>query len=151
MAKSKQSFQKNENEKKKILKKKEKEEKKAMRKSDTSKKGLDDMIAYIDHNGRISSTPPDPKLKVEIKLEDILMGPRTLAAEEVDTIKIGRIAIYNMDKNYGFIKDASSQEKIFFHSSQVEGDLREGDMVEFEISYGNRGALAVNIKLQKKA
>lgn len=146
MAKSKQTFLKNENEKKKQLKKKEKEEKKAQRKSESGKKGLDDMIAYLDHNGRITSTPPDPKMKVEIKLEDILVGARTFAAEEVDNTKQGVVATFHHDKNFGFIKVPNSSEQIFFHASQVEGSINEGDKIEFEIGHGNRGVLAINIK-----
>ena len=78
MAKPKQTSQKSDREKKKKRKQQEKEEKRELRKTTSNKgKGFDSMIAYMDHNGHITDTPPDPKLKVEVKLEDIIIGPRS--------------------------------------------------------------------------
>ena len=53
------SFNKRENEKKKSAKRLEKQKKKAERKSVPKVKGFDNMIAYVDENGIISSTPPE--------------------------------------------------------------------------------------------
>lgn len=64
MAKSKQTFQKKEKEKKKKQQQKLKEERKAERKANSSKgKALEEMFAYVDHNGNLTLTPPDPKQK----------------------------------------------------------------------------------------
>ena len=57
---------KKEKEKKKQKKRQEKDEKKLERKASASKGGLEDMIAYVDEFGNITSTPPDPKNKAEI-------------------------------------------------------------------------------------
>ena len=44
----------------------------AQRKLDNNKgKSLEDMLAYVDENGNISSTPPDLTKVEEIKAEDI--------------------------------------------------------------------------------
>ena len=37
-------------------------------------KSLDSMMAYVDENGNLSSTPPDRRKKVEIRVEDIEIG-----------------------------------------------------------------------------
>jgi len=59
MAKSKQSFNKREKEMKRIKQRMEKAEKKEERKANNNKgKPLDEMLAYIDENGNLSSTPP---------------------------------------------------------------------------------------------
>lgn len=59
------SFQKKENIKKNALKKKIKAFKKEDRKTNNNKgKGLDSMIAYVDENGHLSSTPPENKASV---------------------------------------------------------------------------------------
>jgi len=146
MAKSKQTFQKSEKEKKKKLKQKEKEEKRTARKANSNKgKGLESMMAYVDHNGQLSDTPPDPKLRVEIKAEDILLGARTFSKETSTDIKTGRVAIYNTDRKFGFIKDSISQEKIFFHISGANFDIQEGDSVSYELTFGVKGPNAVNI------
>ena len=64
MAKSKETFNKKEKEKKRLKERQEKKERMEYRKANATKgKSLDDMMAYIDENGNISSTPPDPKKK----------------------------------------------------------------------------------------
>jgi cold shock CspA family protein len=146
MARSKQSSQKGEREKKKKRNLQEKEEKKALRKANSNKgKGFDSMIAYMDHNGQLTDTPPDPKLKVEIKAEDIQLGPQTILREAVSDLRTGRIAIYNADRRFGFIKDGITQEKIFFHISQASYEVKEGDSVSYEISHGLKGTVATNV------
>jgi cold shock CspA family protein len=146
MAKSKQSFQKNEKEKKKKQTHKEKEERKALRKTNSNKgKGFDSMIAYVDHNGQLSDTPPDPKLKVEVRAEEILLGARSFIREEVQTQRTGRVAIYNTDRKFGFIKDSVTQERIFFHIADTSGEIREGDTVNYEIVRGPKGLSAARV------
>ncbi|MBK9283761.1 MAG: cold shock domain-containing protein [Sphingobacteriaceae bacterium] len=152
MAKSKQTFQKVEKEKKKKLKQKEKDEKRALRKENSGKgKGLEDMMAYVDHNGNISNTPPDPKLKVEIKAEDIQLGAQSFSKDSMDKVNIGRVAIYYQEKNFGFIKSNETQEKIFFHISGANYDVKAGDMVTYELVKGLRGLNAVNITKSESA
>lgn len=62
MPKSKGTFSKRENEKKRLLKREEKEEKKVARKTNSDKgKSFEEMLAYVDENGNLTSTPPGPK------------------------------------------------------------------------------------------
>ncbi|HNZ70347.1 MAG TPA: hypothetical protein PKM93_13500 [Prolixibacteraceae bacterium] len=58
MAKS-DSFNKRQIEKNKRAKRKEKQQKKEERKN-APKSSFEDMIAYVDKNGMITSTPPEP-------------------------------------------------------------------------------------------
>ncbi|MEP6617607.1 MAG: hypothetical protein ABJA57_13550 [Ginsengibacter sp.] len=59
MAKSQETFSKKEKGKKKLKKRQEKQEKMEDRKNNAKKgKSLEEMMAYIDENGNISSTPP---------------------------------------------------------------------------------------------
>lgn len=146
MAKSKQSFQKTELEKKKRQKQKEKEEKREQRKASSNKgKDYSSMIAYVDQFGNITSTPPDPKLKVEVRAEDIQLGARSFIRSETSNLRNGRIAIYNNDRGFGFIKDSETQEKIFFHYSDADKNLKEGDSVSFERLMSAKGSSAVKV------
>ena len=146
MSKSKQTFQKNEKEKKKKQKQKEKLEKRELRKVNSSKgKGAESMMAYVDHNGQLSSTPPDPRTKVEISVDEILLGPQTILREQTNVTRSGRIAIYNRDRTFGFIKDGQTHEKIFFHISEANYEVKEGDAVNFEMAHGPKGIVATNI------
>jgi len=150
MARSKQTSQKTEKEKKKKLKQKEKEERRIIRKSNSSKgKPLEEMMAYVDHDGKLTDTPPDPKLRVEIKAEDIQLGPQSFPKEAVSTQRTGRVAIYNNDRRFGFIKDSLTQEKIFFHESATLNPVKEGDAVSYEMSRGPKGINAVNVARQE--
>ena len=75
MGRSQETFGKKDNEKKRAKKKTEKEERKVERQAN-AKAGqpLEEMFAYVDEDGNISSTPPDPKKKKIIKDEDIQIG-----------------------------------------------------------------------------
>lgn len=61
-----------------------------------------------------------------------------------------RVKWFDNVKGYGFIESTEGQD-IFVHYKQIEGDgyktLREGQQVEFELSQGDKGPLAVNVKL----
>ena len=61
MAKSQNSFIKKQLEQNRQKKKKEKEERKQKRQENATGGGLDDMMAYVDEFGNISSTPPENK------------------------------------------------------------------------------------------
>jgi len=75
MAKSQQTFSKIEKEKKKIKKREEKQKKKEERRANSKKgSGFDSMIAYVDENGHLTDTPPDPSKKKKIKAENIEIG-----------------------------------------------------------------------------
>jgi len=148
MAKSQETFSKKENEKKRQQKKREKEEKKVERQANSKKgKSLDEMMAYIDENGNISSTPPDPKKKRIINSDDIQIGvPRQAEAEPQDLIRTGVITHFNDSKGYGFIKDQQTQESIFVHINSLAGPVRENDKVVFEVEMGHKGPNAVRVK-----
>jgi cold shock CspA family protein len=147
MAKSQDTFSKKEKEKKRLQKRKEKEQKKAERKAN-SKTGqsLDEMMAYVDENGNISATPPDPTKKRKIKEEDIVLGSRNREGMESVTTRKGKVTYFNTQKGYGFIKDLISQESIFVHSNALTILIKENDLVAFETEHGVKGLNAKNVR-----
>ncbi|MBL4736365.1 MAG: cold shock domain-containing protein, partial [Flavobacteriales bacterium] len=70
MGRSQETFHKKEVRNKKEKKRKEKEAKRLARKESDKQGGLDAMMAYVDENGMLTDTPPDPTKKVVNKLED---------------------------------------------------------------------------------
>jgi cold shock CspA family protein len=139
------SFNKRENEKKKQQKKLEKQKRKEIRK-ESGKSSFDDMIAYVDENGVITTTPPDLQQKEKIEQEDILISvPRREEEKEEVVIHKGRVEHFSSSKGYGFIKDLASMDKYFFHVSNSPQDITEGRIVTFDLEKGNRGMNAVNI------
>jgi cold shock CspA family protein len=139
---------KKEKEKKKQKARQAKEEKKEERKANNSKgKGLEDMMAYIDEDGNITSTPPDPARRREINLDDIQLGAAKVEPiNEADLIRKGVVKFFNTEKGYGFINDLKSQESVFVHVNQLTEAIKEGDKVIFETEKGPKGLNAVNVK-----
>lgn len=149
MARSQATFGKRENEKKRLKKRQDKEEKKEERQAN-AKKGqrLEDMMAYVDENGNISATPPDPRKRQDINSEDIAVSVRKQAdMEPEDVVRTGVVTFFNESKGYGFIKDQQTQESVFVHASAVAGALKEGDRVSFEAEMGPKGPTAVRVKV----
>ncbi|MEP7142705.1 MAG: cold shock domain-containing protein [Ferruginibacter sp.] len=149
MAKSQETWSKKEREKKKQKSKKDKEEKKQERKDNAKEgKSFDDMLAYIDENGNISSTPPDPRKKIKINVEDIEIGvPKQKPVDPADLIRKGIVTFFNEAKGYGFIKDQESQESVFVHMNAFIDKIKENSKVTFEVEMGPKGASAVNVRL----
>jgi cold shock CspA family protein len=148
MGRSQESFNKKEVRKKKEKKRQDKEKKRLARKDGDKKGGLDDMMAYVDENGRLTDTPPDPASKKKTKAEDIEISiPRQDPNDKPDPIRRGRLTFYNDSKGYGFIRDAETQESIFVHVNEFKDDIMEGNMVSFEVEKGQKGPAAVRVKL----
>lgn len=151
MAKSQDSWNKKENEKKRQKKKKDKEQKKQERKASAKEGGsFDDMIAYVDEFGNITSTPPDPTQKKKIKEEDIQISiPKLETLEPFNPVRTGVVTFYNDAKGFGFIKDLETQESIFVHVNKLIDPIKERDKVTFEIERGPKGLSAFNVKKDK--
>ena len=149
MGRSQETFGKKDNEKKRAKKKTEKEERKVERQANAkSGQPLEEMFAYVDENGNISSTPPDPKKKRIIKDEDIQIGvARRTNDDDADPVRTGTVTFFNDSKGYGFIKDSQTQESIFVHANGLTGGpIGENDKVMFEVEMGPKGPNAVRVK-----
>ena len=148
MAKSQETFGKKEKQKKKLKDRQEKKEKMEERKNNVKKgKTLDEMMAYIDENGNISSAPPDPRRKKIFNSKDMEIGvPRQEAREQVDPIRTGIVTFFNQDKGFGFIKDMQTQESVFIHVNQLSEAVKENDKLSFEVEMGHKGPSAINVK-----
>ena len=150
MGRSQESFNKKEIENRKEKKRKEKEKKKLARKESEKKSSLDDMIAYVDENGMLTSTLPDPSKKKKTKLEDIEISvPKRDPAQNYDPIRKGTVSFFNDSKGYGFIRDSETKESVFVHVNNLLEEIKEGNAVSFEVEMGQKGPTAVKVKLVK--
>ena len=148
MANSQETFSKKEREKKRLKKKKDKEEKKEERQANAKKgQSLEEMIAYVDENGNITSTPPDPRKKKVVNTEDIQLGASKQEDTELfEAIREGIVSFFNEQKGYGFIRDLKTQESIFVHINELTTPVKENDKVTFEIEIRQKGPSAVAVK-----
>jgi len=151
MARSRETYNKKEVRNKKEKKRKEKEKKRIARKESDSKSSPDDMIAYVDEFGNITDTPPDPDEKEEVALEDIEVSvPPKDKTEDDNPIRKGVVTFFNDSKGYGFIRDMQTKESVFVHVNNIQEEIREGNLVSFEIEKGPKGLAANNVKLFKE-
>ena len=56
----------------------------------------------------------------------------------------GTVKWYNKKKGYGFIEQEDGED-LFVHYTQVEGEIKDGDSVEFEVGEGPNGPNAINV------
>jgi len=148
MGRSQETYNKKEVRNKKEKKRKEKEARRAKKKSVGKKSGLDDMIAYVDEFGKISSTPPDPDKKTEVDVESIELkitnnNPQT----GPDYLRRGTVTFFNDSKGYGFIRDKDSNQSVFVHAENLLEPIKENNIVSFEIGKGPKGPTALKVKL----
>jgi len=58
----------------------------------------------------------------------------------------GTVKFYYEDKGYGFIKSESGHE-VFVRADGLLDQITENDVVTFDLMNGEKGLLAVNVKL----
>lgn len=131
-------------------KRKDKAQKRALKKSE-GKSNPDDMIAYVDEYGKISSTPPDPLKRTKIIAENIEINvPRNRPENAVDLVRKGVVTFFNESKGFGFIRDLESSQRIFVHANGLLEPIVENNLVVFEIVKGPKGPSAIKVKLFKE-
>lgn len=147
MARSQQTFGKKEKEKKRLKKREEKAKRKIERKANSKGGDFEDMIAYVDENGHLTDTPPDPTKKVKVDAESIVIGiPKKEEMEEEDPVRNGKVSFFDTSKGFGFIIDAENNEKYFVHVSGLIDEISENDKVSYELERGMKGMNAVRVK-----
>ena len=148
MAKSQETFGKKEKQKKKLKQRQDKAEKMEARKANAKKgKTLEEMMAYVDENGNLSSTPPDVRKKKVFNSQDMQISiPRQEDRAPEELVRTGVVTFFNQDKGFGFIKDSQTQESVFVHVNQLSEPLKEHDKVNFEVEMGPKGANATKVK-----
>jgi cold shock CspA family protein len=150
MGRSQETFNKKEVKNKKEKKRKDKEKKRLIRKETGKKSSFDDMIAYVDEYGKLSSTPPDPSRKINVDAEGIELGAtKNEPLQKNDFIRKGVVTFFNDSKGFGFIRDMESKQSVFVHANNLEEDIKENNIVIFEIGKGPKGPTALKVKLFK--
>lgn len=144
MGRSSGTFSKRDKEKKRLQKRQEKEQKKEDRKAEGSR-SFEEMLAYVDENGNLTSTPPDQSRRKVIKETDINLSSRNKGSVNTPTAREGVIKFFDHAKGYGFVRDMQSQEEFFFHFSSADFEVAQSDAVTFETEVSPRGINAVRI------
>src|ERR1700744_2895343 len=122
-----ESFSKKDKANKKAREKREKEQKMKDRKTNNDKgKSLEDMLAYVDEDGNLSSTPPGTRPKNETTHK----GAQPAEAEAA--LSEGTVTFFNESRGFGFITEDNTKANVFFHTNQLSHQVKEKDRVSFE-------------------
>ncbi|MDY0076495.1 MAG: cold shock domain-containing protein [Bacteroidales bacterium] len=148
MARSQESMNKKAVRQKKEKKRKDKE-KRRLESKDQESSSFDDMIAYVDEFGNITDTPPDPnQKKEEIDLESIEVSvAKSDPNDKPDLVRKGVVSFYNDAKGFGFIRDLETDQRVFVHTSNLLEEIKENNMVQFEIGKGPKGPTAMEVSV----
>jgi cold shock CspA family protein len=147
MAKSQQTFNKLEKEKKRLKKREDKIKKKNARKAEAADNPQGIQFAYVDYNGNLVDTPPNPDDKIKVEADNIVLGvPKKEEGETEDPVRQGKVSFFDTSKGFGFIIDTENNEKYFCHVSGLIDTIAENDKVSFELEKGAKGLNAVRVK-----
>lgn len=61
----------------------------------------------------------------------------------------GKIKFFNESKGFGFVKDNETDQEFFVHVSGLKQPVKQNDEVEYEVSEGKKGLMAINVKVIK--
>jgi CspA family cold shock protein len=59
----------------------------------------------------------------------------------------GTVKFFNETKGFGFITPSNGGSEIFVHSSGLIDNIRENNVVSFDVEEGRKGPNAVNVKV----
>lgn len=150
MGKGRETYGKKDVRAKKEKKRKAKEQKRQERLESKGSGSPDDMIAYVDEFGNITSTPPDLTQRTTVNAEDIEVGvPKSADPDPMDLIHTGVVSFFDDGKGFGFIKDSENKQDIFVHVKGCLEPIKEGNKVTFEVEKGLKGLNAINVKVDR--
>ena len=81
-------------------------------------------------------------------IHEIVWGEEiTDKKEDVETLT-GIVKFFDEAKGFGFIQADVDMDELFFHASSLAGEtLDDQDLVEFQVTEGPKGPVAIKIKL----
>jgi len=141
-----ETWNKKERERKKQQKRKEKEERRLERKNNARDgNNLENMLAYLDENGNLSSTPS--VLTKKIKSKNTETDEHKKPAKTEESVRKGTVRFFDQSKGYGFIEEDKTQKSFFVHINSLTHQIKKEDKVMFEIEMTHKGASAVKVEL----
>ncbi len=80
-------------------------------------------------------------------IHEIVWGEEAKEKKGQLPLASGRVKFYSDEKGYGFIEPDEKMDDLFFHATSLAGEIvHQDDLVEFEISKGPKGPVAVKVR-----
>lgn len=142
MAVNQLTFKKKERAKKKQQKKQEKFEKRLLKKESNDKgKGLEDMLAYVDDFGNLTTVPPEERPPNQVRKN------ADVTTEAHDEFSYGKVSYYNVNGHYGFIRDNQTRQTIYFNDRLVGRPLDIDQKVKYKSVRTRQGEQISEVEL----
>ena len=61
-------------------------------------------------------------------------------------METGTVKWFNQSKGFGVIERENEDKDLFVHKTNIEGQIRDGDKVEFEVGESEKGPAAKTVK-----
>ena len=59
----------------------------------------------------------------------------------------GTVKFFNNAKGFGFLAPDDGSKDVFVHKNDLDVEITEGDKVSYDVTEGQKGLNAVNVKL----
>lgn len=83
-----------------------------------------------------------------VAIHEIIWGQEKPVQKSHLPILNGNVKFFSIEKGFGFIAPEAEMDDLFFHVSSLGGQVvHENDLVEFEISEGPKGPIAIRVKV----
>lgn len=83
---------------------------------------------------------------MKVSASSIELGVPKKEAQEFDPVRQGRVEFFNDQKGFGFIIDIETKEKFFVHVHGLIDEIKENNMVTFELEKGLKGMNCVKVR-----
>lgn len=83
-----------------------------------------------------------------VAIHEIIWGEEKPVVQNNRPVETGTVKFFSSDKGFGFIAPDAEMDDLFFHVTALGGEtVQQDDFVEFELSEGPKGIIAIRVRV----